>query len=138
MGTPTDPDARLFYRVAKERFADAEHLLANRRTTGAVYLAGYSVECMLKALVLAAVPDGEREEVVGEFRGARAHDYDWLSDLYLASGGPPPPKSVRAQFRVVGDWATDLRYRAGTIHRTRATEFLEAARGIMTWADRRL
>jgi len=42
--------------VAKQRFDDALLLLEMGRTTAAVYLAGYSVECMLKALILSAVP----------------------------------------------------------------------------------
>lgn len=137
MAVPHDPDARLFYRVAHERFVDAELLLANGRTTGAVYLAGYSVECMLKALVLSAVPGGERDEVLGEFRGARAHDYDWLTDLYLDVGGPPIPQSLRAPFTAVGNWSTNLRYRADTMRQKTAAAFVAAARQIMTWADGR-
>ena len=52
MPIPTSSNARLFYRAAKERFEDAELLLSLNRTTGAVYLAGYSVECIIKSLIL--------------------------------------------------------------------------------------
>ncbi|MFO0848179.1 MAG: HEPN domain-containing protein [Gemmataceae bacterium] len=138
MPTPADPDARLFYRVALDRFDDAGVLLADGRTTGAVYLAGYSVECMLKALVLATVPAAHRPDVLDEFRGAKAHNFDWLRDLYRMYGGPhPPPEAVRALYEVNG-WGTALRYRAGTIPVRQARQFLAAARKIMTWADGRL
>ena len=44
--------------------------------TGAVYLAGYSVECILKALIFSVVPLVQIEAVLGSFRGVRAHDYN--------------------------------------------------------------
>ena len=56
--------------------------LAMERTTAAVYLAGYSVECMLKALILSAVPQAQEAALLARFRGARAHDYEWLLELY--------------------------------------------------------
>jgi HEPN domain-containing protein len=62
MGLPHSRGARLFYRAALHRYDDAALLLEAGRTTGAVYLAGYTVECMLKALVLAGVPASFRAE----------------------------------------------------------------------------
>jgi hypothetical protein len=44
--------ARRFDRAAIQRFDDAQFLLSGSRTNAAVYLAGYSVECMMKALIL--------------------------------------------------------------------------------------
>jgi HEPN domain-containing protein len=38
-------------RLAKERISDAKVLLANRHWSGAYYLAGYAVECALKACI---------------------------------------------------------------------------------------
>jgi len=76
---PSSAHTRRFYRVAKQRFGDALLLLEMGRTTAAVYLAGYSVECMLKALILSAVPQAQEEEILGRFRGASAHDYEWFA-----------------------------------------------------------
>ena len=76
MALPSSEQARRFYRTAKQRFDDALLLLEMGRTTAAVYLAGYSVECMLKALILSAIPQAQEEEVLRMFRGARAHDYE--------------------------------------------------------------
>ena len=50
MGLPKPIEARLYYRAAKQRFDDAQLLLGAGRTTAAIYLAGYTVECFLKAL----------------------------------------------------------------------------------------
>jgi hypothetical protein len=44
MALPNVAMARRFYRAAKQRYDDAEFLLAGNRTTAAVYLAGYRVE----------------------------------------------------------------------------------------------
>lgn len=84
---PAPPNARLFYRAANQRFEDAEFLLSVGRTTAAVYLAGYSVECILKALILAVVPPAQDGNLLAMFRGARAHDYGWLLRLYAERGG---------------------------------------------------
>ena len=79
---PRSMQARRCYRAAKQRFDDALLLLEMERTTAAVYWAGYSVECMLKALILSAVPPAQEAELLERFRGARAHDYEWLLHLY--------------------------------------------------------
>src|SRR5439155_8365250 len=82
MALPRPTEARLYYRAAKQRYDDAELLLEAGRTTGAVYLAGYTVECFLKALVLAGVAPGLRKRLLREFRGSRAHEIEWLGALY--------------------------------------------------------
>ncbi len=66
MGLPTAQGARPFYRAGKQRFEDARLLLDKaERTTGAIYLAGYGVECLLKALVLSVIPAANRQQMVG-------------------------------------------------------------------------
>ena len=87
MALPSAEPARRFYRMAQQRCDDALLLLEMGRTTAAIYLAGYSVECMLKALILAVVPRGQEGEVLSMFRGARAHDYEWLLRLYTEKWG---------------------------------------------------
>jgi HEPN domain-containing protein len=135
---PSSAHARRFYRVAKQRFDDALLLLEMGRTTAAVYLAGYSVECMLKALILSAVPQAQEEEILGWFRGARAHDYEWLLQLYVEKGGARMPTRVVPYFTRVNSWSTDMRYVAGTLGMHEAKAFLDAAVEIITWADGRL
>ena len=138
MAMPNSVQARRFYRAAKQRFDDALLLLEMERTTAAVYLAGYSVECMLKALILSVVPQAQEEELLGMFRGARAHDYEWLLHLYAEKGGARMPPSVVPHFARVNSWSTDMRYAPGTIAAHEAKAFVEAAIEIMTWVDGRL
>jgi HEPN domain-containing protein len=138
MGLPHATEARPFYRAAKQRFEDARFLLEAQRTTGAIYLAGYSVECMLKALILAMVPDGKRSEMLASFRGSKAHDYDWLKERYFENKGPSFPKAIAKAFTFVNTWAVEIRYKAGTSKYRDAKAFLASAEAIMAWADGRM
>lgn len=139
MGLPAAQEARPFYRAGKQRFEDARLLLDKaERTTGAIYLAGYGVECLLKALVLSVVPASKRGETVADFRGARAHDFDWLKARYFQNGGTPFPSEVSKAFALVNTWDTEWRYRSGMASRRDAEAFLRAAEQIIMWADRRL
>lgn len=138
MALPKSREARGFYQAAKERLKDARLLLHGGRTTGAVYLAGYAVECMLKALVLSAVPKRERAGLVDSFRGAKAHDFRWLKRRYLEHGGVQFPPAVMGSFALVEPWRTDIRYQAGAAKRVEAQAFVRAVAEILTWAEGRL
>jgi hypothetical protein len=138
MALPHAHEARPFYQSAKQRFEDARFLLEAERTTAAIYLAGYSVECMLKALILSITPDRDRASTLSSFRGAKAHDYDWLKARYFERGGPDFPSPVSKSFALVNTWTTDLRYKAGTSKRGEAEAFFRAAQEIIVWADGRL
>src|SRR3990172_5903719 len=111
MALPQARTAQPFYRSARQRFTDGQFLLDAGRTTGAVYLAGYGVECMLKALLIDAAPRNRRAELVKSFRGAKAHDFEWLQKQYRALKGPPFPQRILERFVLVSTWSTDFRYR---------------------------
>ncbi|HZU35127.1 MAG TPA: HEPN domain-containing protein, partial [Gemmataceae bacterium] len=132
---PQAAEARPFYQAAKQRFEDAQFLLDAQRTTGAIYLAGYCVECMLKALILSMLPQGKRAEMLGLFRGSKAHDYDWLKARYFENAGPLFPQATSKAFSFVNTWAVEIRYQAGTSKYGDAKAFLDSAEEIMTWAD---
>ncbi len=138
MALPAAAEARPFYQSAWQRLEDGEFLLAAKRTTGAIYLAGYAVECLLKALLLAATPRGRRRSVVDSFRGARWHDFDWLLSAYLRTGAPPLSAKTLASFSVVNRWTTVLRYQARTAEMDEARLSFRAVRQIADWADGRL
>ncbi len=129
---------RLFRRGSLQRMDDARLLLEAGRTTGAVYLAGYGVECILKALLLAHVPVTTRSAVFKSFRGARAHDPQWLREEYRRIGGPPPPTGVAQAFTFVSVWTTDLRYGPSVKSQRDAERFHRACDLIIGWATGRL
>jgi HEPN domain-containing protein len=138
MASPSAAEARLFYRSAKQRFIDSRFLLQGDRTTAAMYLAGYSVECMLKALILALSPAGSRKAILASFRGGKAHDFIWLKDLYHKQGGADFPPEVVKAFARVNTWTTAMRYNPATAKKKDAALFLGAAETILNWADGRL
>jgi hypothetical protein len=138
MPLPRVREARSFYQSAFQRFEDAKFLMDGERTTGAVYLAGYGVECILKALILSALKTGSRPGMLNEFRGSRAHDFSWLRRQYFENGGPPLPKKIAKLFSLVSTWTTTLRYMAGTMPYSDAAAFMNSATEILGWADGRL
>ena len=138
MAIPRYPEARLFYRCAFQRFDDAQVLLRADHTTGAVYLAGYAIECILKALVLMAIPLAGRPAMFQSFRGQRPHDFEWLRTQYYQHGGPRFPREINESFTLVNVWSTDLRYLAGSLRDEESEGFLAAAANIMRLADGRL
>lgn len=138
MAIPNSSDARLYYRCAFQRFEEAEVLFKAEYTTGAVYLAGYAIECILKALVLMAVPAETRPDTMKSFRGGKAHEYEWLRSLYLTNGGARFPRDITQHFTLVNDWSTDLRYTPRTVREDDAEAFLASAVAIIRWADGRI
>lgn len=101
-------------------------------------MAGYGVECMLKALILTATPRSREGEVLDSFRGKGGHRYDLLKDRYILGGGSPFPKDVNRAFSLVEGGSTNLRYSPRETERREADRFLTAARLIMSWIDGRL
>ena len=129
---------RLFRRVAEERLGDAKVLLSAGRETGAVYLAGYAVECALKSLLLAAVPPGDEQGVMESFRGNAAHDFGSLLHRYRQAGGADLPLDRRRDLVRVNVWAVEWRYQPGQTDGRTATAFLDAAERLLRWANERL
>ena len=140
MPKKTPDDVRLFRLVAEQRFEEASFLSKESKgvyAQGSVYLAGYAVECILKALWLSRTPPSQRTAVINEFRGANAHDFDWLKRRYLESGGERFPPEIARAFRGVNTWQTHLRYKPGKMRFADAKLFLEAAERILAWGNRR-
>jgi len=138
MAIPSSIQARLYHRCAFGRYEDAQILLKADRTTGAVYLAGYGIECILKALILSAISPKAEATVIGAFRGVRAHDYRWLQERYYENGRPRFPKEVVRTFAIVDEWSTDLRYLPRSWKRGDAREFLAASKTIIEWVNERI
>lgn len=137
MAVPSSPNARLFYRAAKQRYDDAAILLRMQRTTGAVYL-GYSVECMLKALILASVSRSQELEALAQFRGQQAHSFDWLLRLYRNMTSTNVPEEVLTYLIRVNTWSTNIRYQPGVIDKDDAKQFIDSVEQISSWIEGKL
>lgn len=135
---PRSKNARLFYRAAKQRLADAAFLMEHGRTTAAVYLGGYGVECMLKALLLSAVSTSKEREIVETFRGRQGHDYNWLLKAYRRQKSPQVPADMMRHFSRVNSWSVDMRYEAGNVKENLARGFLASVHEVVAWIEGRL
>ncbi len=136
MSGPTQRDARLFFRSAVLRYDEALVLYKAGFNGGPVYLAGYGIECMLKALVLTASPASTRCEVLSGFRGRKAHDFEWLRREYFERRGATFPADITRRFTFVSNGTTDLRCHPAAGHDSETGDFLSAAKAIIEWGFR--
>ena len=127
-----------FFRVAGLRYTEAQRLRDLRLTLAAVYLAGYTVECVLKALLLAATPEQEQRAVMGDFRGQSAHDFAWLLERYRSAGGAFQPREVTGALLVLNGWETALRYSPTADYDGDVAAFFLAVETVTTWARSRI
>ena len=129
---------RRFRRVADQRLNTAEFLLKHGFDLDAVYLAGYTVECALKALVLRWTPRGGFHPMWVRLTqvGAKGHDFEYLKDLLKEqrSGRNKTDRetlgSLAIHLKRVATWSTDLRYQVGSLKPKEARQFVQAVRVI--------
>jgi hypothetical protein len=88
-------DSQKFMRVAYQRFEEARFLFDGERYAASIYLAGYAVECGLKALILSTVPRNGQKDFAESFRGSGWHNFNRLLEGYIERGGLAVP--VRLQ-----------------------------------------
>lgn len=131
MSLPRTINARSYYRCAIQRYQESVVLLQVGYTTGALYLAGYGIECALKALLLHATPEAERGDLI-PFRGHQGHDLEWLRSQYLRTGASLPGHMARL-FALVNTWSTEFRYSPKRVPDSEADAFLKATESILEW-----
>lgn len=138
MATPRDIEARRFFRVANQRLEDGRLLLDRlQRANASVYLTGYAVECILKALLITVSPASERKATTAMFRGAIAHDLLWLRER-LGERAVRMPPEIASELMLLSTWSTDLRYEPGPGDSEEAGQFLKSAAIVVRWASERL
>ena len=76
--------------------------------------------------------------MLANFRGSKAHDFEWLKKQYAECGAPPFPSRVSLAFIRVNTWGSEMRYRPGAAKQADAEAFLKAVEEITTWADERM
>jgi HEPN domain-containing protein len=128
-------------RLTDERVADAEALLAAQRWSGAYYMAGYAVECALKACILAYI-ESHIEVVFGVRKYVEdcwTHDIRKLVKQAALEGKLDTDTAhnggLQRNWQAVKDWTERSRYEAKG--RQDAEELLAAitdtADGVLPW-----
>jgi hypothetical protein len=126
--------------LAEDRVLDAGALLKENRWSGAYYLAGYAVECGLKACVLAFV---ERTGIIFQdkkfLEKCWTHDLEMLvkaADLEATRGlAISANASLGANWLVVNNWSEVARYQqfAEPEARKLFLAVTETANGVLPW-----
>jgi HEPN domain-containing protein len=118
----------LFRDLAKMRLLDAEVLLKGKRYEGAVYLAGYAVECALKWAVT------EREETIYLDGALETHDLDILLKASGLDHYMSEDSKIRPLFSALSDgWGPQGRYSGQRIAAKEASLLYNQARQVYTW-----
>jgi HEPN domain-containing protein len=129
--------SRDFQRAAAQRLTAAEVLLRARLTLDAQYLAGYTVECSLKALLIRLTSREDRPRLLAKITaGARWHLPDELRGELKTLGVVLPLELAKRmrKFR----WNTSLRYESGRGDTGETTAVLKTARAIYEWVEGQL
>jgi hypothetical protein len=125
--------------VAERRFADAEALRRtgrNERANGVMYLAGFVVECLLKARLLEAFPALQAGPLPSGmdrlwFLCYRSHDLEGIVEQLPGLGAALEHQKAGAAemlSRVCAEWTIYARYSPRSATMREAAEFVERVR----------
>lgn len=131
-------------KASKHRMDDARALLAASRWRGAMYLAGYSVECALKVRLMKMfgcrnlqVLDEHLRERGGLDDDATVFTHGLVNLLALARVWDrlQADQPMARRFRIVNRWIPAWRYSADLSNRSDAEEFIEAVGRTLQWIE---
>ena len=101
----------VFRAVAELRIRDAKALLDARRLNGAIYLAGYSIECYLKYAYC------ERSRTIHLPADLETHRWDTLVESAGLVGDLKSAPKIFGLYSALADaWGPSLRYETGPYH----------------------
>ena len=130
-------------QIAKERIRDAKALLAARRWSGAYYLAGYAVECALKACVIVHLMVSDRFPERRFSEQCWTHNLDQLLGLagleIVFDGDAASDPNLRTNWRTVKDWKETSRYTRSTRNEARLLydAITDKKHGVLPWIKSR-
>lgn len=125
--------------LARQRRLDAEVLFDNKRYNGSAYMAGYAVECALKATVCRQLDEPRMPPMMA------------THDLSVLTGRAPRPddpaiaiwprmrgdvSAVRDLDLITEHWSSELRYETKNLDHATADNVLGAATRLTDWLYR--
>ena len=126
-----------YLRAAKQRFTTAEFLLDHDYTLDALYLAGYSVECSLKALILQRTPETNQIPTFERISsGSHWHKAEHLKAELKSNHVEMPLELVKRLRRF--EWDTSLRYESGRRNRGEVRGYLKTAKAVIDWVEEQM
>lgn len=131
-------------RASRHRFADARALLRASRWQGAMYIAGYAVECLLKTKLMRiygcrTLGDLEDElqsrSILPEHGTVFTHRLRDLLKLAPGHNRLMQNREMWFLFNRTSRWTPHWRYTLKQANRQAATEFVADVERLMRWID---
>jgi hypothetical protein len=126
--------------MAEERILDAEALINGGRWAGAYYVAGYAVECGLKACLLARmIHTGWVFQEGVKAEKCRTHDFDKLIEIAdlkgQLDGSLAASPAFSGNWDLVSQWKVSTRYEPKTEAEARAlyAAITDNPDGVLRW-----
>lgn len=126
-----------------ERAADSRELLKVGRYHGAMYLAGYAIECYLKFLICIRFDAADLREATTriakrtgkqpQLMAPQAHSFDLLMHHAGLLEDLRRDKDFAKLFAVVNEWSPGWRYWAHKSTRAEAERFCSAVQKLLIW-----
>lgn len=132
------------YREAGDARHDEANYLKDHHPSGAIYLAGYVVECYLKWALcrrcrVQCLQDLPDRGLADRLTSGKGHVLEVLSGLTGYEAHVHRDKSMHRAFQVAAVWSPNIRYAKSCGGRREAVQFLAAVRklrdDIRTWAN---
>ncbi len=131
-------------KAAKHRLDDARSLFKEKRWRGSMYLAGYSIECMLKAKLMVKHRCQTLEELEDELRSRDllperltifTHQLSLLLGLTGRDQTLRRDRKLWPVFVLVNGWVPAWRYSRDLGNRDDADDYLAAVVTIVRWVE---
>ena len=133
-----DCTPKSYRRAATQRLQVAKFLLKHSsHYLDVIYLAGYAVECSLKALILERTPKSKWSAVGEEISsGAKGHNLDFLKSSLNLRHCAIPHDTTESLDVIKCEWNTSLRYVGAVVPIQEAKSFIEHVISVYDWAER--
>ena len=133
--------------ASRQRLADAQALLNASRWRGAMYMAGYAVECLLKTRLmhiydcknLRELEDLLRQRsILPANRTVFTHQLEDLLRMTPGYNRLMRNREMLPLFNKVNQWTPNWRYTSKPTNRREATEFMTSIENFMRWVNNNL
>jgi len=131
-------------KASRNRMEDARVLLNAERWRGAMYMAGYAVECLLKTKLMQMYncrhlreleDELQRREMIPAHGTVFTHQLEALLKLAQGLDRLQQNQSLWRTFNTVNRWVPAWRYTANPANREDAHDFINAVGRIMEWIE---
>jgi HEPN domain-containing protein len=131
-------------KAGKHRLDDARALLKAARWRGAMYMAGYGIECLLKTKLMRLFECRHLRELEEELLRRRAlparatvftHQLEMLLRLAMVMDRLRQNNVLWRDFNVVNRWVPAWRYTADLSNREDAEDFVQAVDKVSKWIE---